>query len=448
MGSVVRELMVLLLLIVANGLLAMSEMAVVSVRQARLQHRASGGDAKAGAALALARAPNLFLSTVQIGITLVGILTGAYSGATLAEHVARWLGGVPALARYAESLGLGLVVLGVTYVSLIGELVPKRLALHNPEGIASAVARPMAVLSTLASPAVHLLSRSTDFVLRLLGVRAHETLPATEGEIRVLLDEATRAGLFEEAEQDMVERVFRLGDRRVNALMTPRTEIQWLDLDDEPAEALRQLAEAPYSRFPAGHGSLDAVVGLVQVKDLLDQTLAGRPFDLMAALRNPLFVPETMRALKLLELFKQSGNHVALVVDEFNGVQGLVTFNDVLEAIVGDIPSPEDEESPQAVQREDGSWLVDGLLPVDDFKDRFDLSELPHEERGDYQTVGGFVMMHIGRIPAAADHFVWGGLRFEVLDMDGNRVDKVLVSRWEETPVPPEGDSPPQFGVD
>jgi putative hemolysin len=441
MGDIFRELLILLALLVANGLFAMSEIAVVSVSKARLQHRAEQGDAKAGAALELAQSPNLFLSTVQIGITLVGILTGAYSGVTIAEHVAALLRGVPLVGRHAETLGLGLVVLGVTYVSLIGELVPKRLALHNPERIASAVARPMRALSVVAAPAVHLLSLSTDLILRLLGVRAQRESPVTEGEIRVLIDQGTRAGLFEEAEQDMVERVFRLGDRRVNALMTPRTEITWLDLDDEPAEILRQLAEAPYSRYPVGHESLDEVVGIVQVKDLLTQVLEGRPLDLKAALRHPLYVPETMRALKLMELFKQSGNHVALVVDEFNGVQGLVTFNDVLEAIVGDIPSPEDEESPQVAEREDGSWLVDGMLPVDEFKDHFDLDELPGEERGDYQTLGGFVMMHIGRIPAAADHFVWDGLRFEVVDMDGNRVDKVLVSRAEEPQEPPEGDS-------
>lgn len=435
MSTILLEIAIILALIAANGAFAMSEIAVLSARKARLQQRANDGQAGAKAALDLANSPNLFLSTAQVGITLVGILAGAYGGATLADQLTVYLDEVTGLGAHSHAVSLAVVVLGVTYLSLIfGELVPKRLALHNPERIAAAVAEPMRLLSVAASPVVRLLSASTDLALRVLRFRPGPDVPVTEEEIKVLLEQGTRAGMFEEAEQDMVERVFRLGDRRVNALMTPWTEIVWLDVDDAQEEIRDAITEAAYSRFPVAQESLDNVLGIVQVKELLAQSLAGRPIDLRSALRQPLFVPETMRALKLMELFKQSGTHFALVIDEYGGIQGLVTFNDVLEAIVGDIPTADEDSEPQIVQREDGSWLIDGLLSIDEMREVFDLGTLPGEERGDYQTLGGFALMHFGHIPSVSEHFHWGGLRFEVVDMDGNRIDKVLVTR--DTPEP------------
>ena len=284
-----------------------------------------------------------------------------------------------------------------------------------------------------------LLNACANSILRLLGFPASlvET-PVTEEEIKVLIQRGTKAGMFEEVEQDMVERVFRLGDRRVGALMTPRTEIVWLDLDDSPEENQRKITENVYSRFPVCQGSLDNVLGVVQARDLLAHSLAGQRVDLKASLRQPLFVPESMRALKVIESFKQSGLPIAMVIDEYGGIQGLVTLNDILEAIVGDIPSIDEPAEPQAVQRADGSWLLDGMLPVDELKEIFRIGKLPREEKGYYHTLSGFVMMHLGGIPSAGDHFEWGGLRFEVMDMDGHRVDKVLVVPVQtDPPIPP-----------
>jgi putative hemolysin len=416
----------------ANGLFAMSEIAVISARKVRLEQWANEGDARAGVALELANAPNRFLSTVQVGITLVSTLAGAFGGATIAEQMAVRLETIAFLAPYSHAISLGLVVLGITYFSLvIGELVPKRLALNNPERIASAFGVPMRSLSVIASPVVHLLGLSTDLVLRVLGVRPSGEPPITEEEIKVLIEQGTRAGMFDEAEQDMVERVFRLGDRRVSALMTPRTKIIWLNLEDSAEEIQAKITESIYSRFPVYQGSRDNVLGMIHVKDLFDRGLGCRPLDLQEVLQHPVFVPESMRALKVLELFKQSGTPIALVIDEYGHIQGLVTLNDVLEALVGDIPTVDELTEPQAVQREDGSWLLDGMLPVDEFKEIFAVAKLPGEETEEYQTLGGFVMLYMERIPMEGDHFAWGGLRFEVVDMDGNRVDKVLVMRTE-----------------
>jgi len=428
MSPVFFQILFLLLLIVANGVFAMSEIAIVSARKVRLQQWANEGNARARAALELANAPNHLLSTVQVGITLVGIFAGAFGGATLAEPLAGLLRQVPFLAPYSQALSLGIVVLSITYLSLIvGELVPKRLALNSPERIAATVAAPMRALSAIAAPVVYLLSASTEAVLRMMGIKPSAEPQITEEEIKVLIEQGTEAGTFEVAEQDMVQRVFRLGDRRVNGLMTPRLEITWLDLEESPEENRHRMATSAHSRFPVCQGSLDNVVGIVQVKDLLARSLAGEPIELTASLQTPLFVPESMLALKVLELFKQSGTHTALVVDEYGVVQGLVTLNDILEAIVGDIPSIDDLAEPQVVQREDGSWLLDGMLPVEEFLQLFEIEELPEEESGNYQTLGGFMISHLERIPSPADYFEWHGLRFEVMDMDGNRVDKVLV---------------------
>lgn len=427
MSSIAVEVLIVFLLIIANGLFAMSEIAVVSSRKARLQQLVNKGDAKAKVALDLANSPNQFLSTVQVGISLIGVLAGAFGGATLAQKVSGFLKSVPFIAPYSDALSLFVVVLLITYLQLIvGELVPKRLAMNSPERIASTIAGPMQMLAQFTSPAVQLLSGSTDLVLRLLGTSPSTDPEVTEEEIKVLIQQGTEAGMFEEAEQDMVERVLRLGDRRVGSLMTPRPDIIWLDTDDPLDESRRIIVESNRSRFPVCQGELDNVLGVVHVNSLLTRMLAGQPIDLISSLQQPLFIPESTRALKILELFKQSGTHIGLVVDEYGVIQGLVTLDDILEAIIGDMPTINPEE-PAAIQRDDGSWLLDGMMSVDDFKEVLDIEEIPGEERGSYHTLAGFVVMHLGRIPAAADYFEWQKFRFEVVDMDGNRVDKVLV---------------------
>ncbi|MCL6751621.1 hemolysin family protein [Nostoc sp. CCCryo 231-06] len=428
MSSITFEILIILVLIIVNGVFSMSEMAIVSARKVRLQQLANQGDVKAKAALKLAESPNHFLSTVQVGISLIGILTGAFGGATIANRLAVYIKLVPLLAPYSEPLSFGIVVLIITYLSLIvGELVPKRLALNNPEKIASIVAIPMQALSAITSPMVYLLSASTDLILRLLGITASTEPQVTEEEIKILIEQGTEAGTFEEAEQDMVERVFRLGDRPVSYLMTPRPDIVWLDLDDSPEENRHKMVDSAYSRYPVCQGGLDNVLGVIPVTDLLARSFRGEPLDLTVGLRQPIFVPESTRGLKVLELFKQTITHMALVVDEYGVIQGLVTLNDIMSEIVGDVPSTDGQDQPQAVQREDGSWLLDGMLPVEEFLELFGMEQWESEERGSYQTLGGFVITHLGRIPAAADHFEWQSMRIEVMDMDGNRVDKVLV---------------------
>lgn len=422
------EILIVLLLTIANGLFVMSELAILSARKVRLQQMANQGDGKALVALELASAPNQFLAIVQVGITLLVILSGAFGEGTIAKRLAPILDRIPLLAPYSEAIASAIAILIITYLTLIiGELVPKRLALNSPERIASAVAIPMRMLAQIASPVVNLLSASTELVLRVLGIRPSTEPQVTEEEIKVLIEQGTEAGTFEEAEQDMVERVFRLGDRPVSALMTPRPDIVWLDLEDSAEENREKMMDSAHSRFPVCQGGLDNVLGVMPVTDLLARSLSGQPLDLTVSLRQPVFVPESTRGLKVLELFKQTGTHMALVVDEYGVIQGLVTLNDIMVEIVGDVPSAEDLEDPQAVQRDDGSWLLDGMLSVDEFFEIFELHQLPAEHRGSYQTLGGFVITHLGRIPAATDYFEWEGMRFEVMDMDGNRVDKVLV---------------------
>jgi len=422
------ELVIVVLLVIANGVFAMSETAFVSARKVRLQQWASEGNDRAATALELVNSPNRLLSTVQLGITLIGILAGAFGGASIAEAVAVYLRAIPWLAPYSAAIALALVVLCITYLSLvIGELVPKRIALNNPERIATFVVDPMRVLSNIASPFIHLLSLSTETILRLIGMRPSTEPPITEEEINVLIEEGTHIGTFEAAEQDMVERIFRLADRRVSVLMTPRPDIDWLDANDTPQEISRVIRESSFSRFPVCDGSLDNVLGMVHVKDLFQQCIAGQLLDLKAVLQEPVYVPENTSTLKVLEIFKQTGTQAALVVQEYGDIEGLITLNDILEAIVGDISSRDDFEHPQAVEREDGSWLLDGMLPVDELKDILHIRDLPEEARGAYNTLAGFVLLNLGHIPKAGEHFEWGRFRFEVVDMDGRRVDKVLV---------------------
>lgn len=422
------EISIILLLIIINGVFVLSEIALVSSRKARLQQRANEGDEGARKALELASSPNRFLSTSQIGVTFVSIMAGAFGGATIAGEVEARLREIPPLAPYSHIAGIIIVVIGISYFSLVvGELVPKRLGMSRPEKVASIIASPMNTVSRLLSPVVRILSISTDLVLKVAGVKPVEEPPVTEEEIKILIDEGTRAGVFEEVEQDIVERVFRLSDRRASSLMIPRADVTWLDIDDTPEEIRRKVDQSDYPLFPVGRGSLDDILGVVRPRDMLSCSLKDQQVDLKSSLIPPQFIPESMAALKILELFKQSGVHVALVIDEYGGVQGLVTLKDILEAIVGDIPYIGRPTEPQAVKRDDGSWLVDGMLSTDEFKELFQVKRLPGEETGYYQTIGGFVMMHLGRIPSTGDRFVWDDLRFEVVDMDENRIDKMII---------------------
>jgi putative hemolysin len=421
--NIVTEIVILFAIILINAVFVLSEMAVASSRKARLQERINDGDRRAGTALKLIENPNLFLATVQIGITLVGVFLGAVGGARLADPLSRLLASVPALTAYADTLALGIVVIAITFVSIVlGELVPKRIALHNPEQIASMLAGPMMLVSTLFKPFVWLLGRITDFVLKIMGVQPGNEPPVTEEEIQLLIDQGTQAGVFEEAEHDMVEGVFSLADQRVYSLMTPRPDIVWLDVEDTVEEIRAKLEQSNFSRFPVRQGSLDAIIGIVKARDLLVQSLNNEPIILKNLLKPAFFVPETMYASKALEILKEKGTDMLLVIDEFGALQGLLTMNDILEEIVGAM----EIEEPQATQRQDGSWLLDGMLEVDEFKEIFDLPLLPHED--EYETLSGFIMMSLGRLPQPTDRFEWHGLNFEVIDMDGRRVDKVLVT--------------------
>ncbi len=428
--SIFSELAIIFLLTILNGLFVVSELAVISASKIRLEQMAVQGDRQAQAALDLARDPNRMLSTVQIGITLTGIFVGAYGGAQVTERLTAILDKIPLVAAQSQTISFTVTVLSITYLSLIiGELVPKRLALNYPDKIACLVAFPLGTLANLASPVLPLLSFSTNLILRLLGMRTTHSEPlVTEEEIRVMLQQGTEAGMFEEAEQDMVEQVLELDNRRVSSLMTVRPDIVWLDLEDSDQFNRQKIITNGYSRYPVCQGRLDEVLGVVYVTDLLTACFSNAPFDLASSLRQPIFVPESTRGLKMLELFKQqSGNHIALIVDEYGVIQGIVTLNDILEAIIGSLPSVDEDDPPGFVQREDGSWLVDGTLLIEDLKELFNLEELPGEKQGNYHTLGGFIITHSGKIPVAADYFIWDNHRFEVVDMDGNRIDKVLV---------------------
>ncbi|HEY5729573.1 MAG TPA: hemolysin family protein [Anaerolineales bacterium] len=418
------------ILLVFNAILALAEIALISTRKARLQNEINKGDKRAKIAMQLVENPNQFLSVIQIGITSIDLLTGAITGATIGVWVDFQLEKVPALEAYSEVLGILIGVLPITYLSLVlGELVPKRLAMRNPEGISSSIAGSMLFLTKAFSPLVRFLSFSTESVLRIFGVKISEEPPVTEEEIQLLIDQGTEAGIFEESEHDMVEGVFSLGDQRVYSLMTPRTGIVWLDIDDTTDEIRSKIVENDFSRFPVRQGTLDVILGIIKARDLLAPTLGGEPINIKDMLRPAFYVPETMQASRALEILKEKGTDMLLVIDEFGGLQGLLTINDILEEIVGEMEIDE----PQATQRQDGSWLLDGMLEIDEFKEIFDFHSLPHED--EYETLSGFVMMSLGRVPQITDHFEWNSFSFEIIDMDGRRVDKVLVTTLPQKPL-------------
>ena len=426
------EILFLIALVLVNGAFAMSEIALVTARRARLARLAENGDGAAAVAVKLHDEPTRFLSTIQIGITSISILNGIVGEAILAVPLAIEL---QALGLDTEASGIaatGLVVVVITYVSIvIGELVPKRIAQFDPEGIARLVARPMHLLALVTRPFERLLTISTDTILRLMGQRPQEAQRVTEEEIRAMLEEGSEAGVIEREEHDMVRNVFRLDDRRVGSLMIPRADIVYLDVALPLEENLKSVVESEHSRFPVCRGGLHEVLGIVSTKQLLNQTLTGGLNDLGGQLQPAVFVPETLTGMDLLGDFRASDTHMVLVVDEYGEVQGLVTLQDVLEAVTGEFRSRNQEDA-WAVQREDGSWLLDGMIPVPELKDKLELKTVPEEDKGRYHTLSGLMMWLLGRLPQTADVAIWEGWRLEVVDLDGKRVDKVLASRLPE----------------
>jgi putative hemolysin len=436
MNEVGFDLFLIAILVLGNGLFAMTEIAVVSARKARLQQWANEGNHRAQNALNLANSPNRFLATVQVLITLITLLTGAAAGSTIAKRFGESISGLPFIGHYSENIAITMVVVGVGFLQVIfGELVPKTVALNHAEKIASLVAWPMQMVSRLAYPVVSLLGFITDTVLRIMGSKPSSEPPVTGDEINVMIAQGTEAGVFQESQQDMVESVIEMNERRINSIMTPRPDIVWLDVEAPFEENREKILGSSYSRFPVCRGGLDEVLGVIHTKDMLADCISGKPIDLQGHSRKALTIPETIPVLKSLESFKESGIHIALVIDEYGSLQGLVTLNDIMESIVGDIDSHDQkEERPGAVKREDGSWLVDGMQPIEDFKELMEIDHLPEEDTDTYQTLGGFVMMKLGRIPKAGEHFRQDDVRYEVMDMDGNRVDKVLVKKEEPPP--------------
>jgi putative hemolysin len=428
---------ILAFLIILSGVFVMSEMAIVSARKACLQQWSENGRTGAGRALALANKPANFLSTVQFGITIISILSGAMGEDTLSGQVAENLSQIAWLQPYADRLAFWIPVTGIAVFSLIlGELVPKRLALLNPEGIASAMARPMEVISAIAFPLVRVVSFVTDRVLWMLGVRAPAHSPITKEEINVLMEQGAEDGVFEKHEQALVSRIFRLDDQPIRSVMTPRGDIVYFDLNDSFETNRQKLLSSVHTRFLICKGGLGEVVGMLRAKSVLDALLEGKPFDFASDAVKPLYVPETLTMIELLEAFKKHRQHLALVIDEYGELQGLVTINNVMELLVGDVATVEDESQPEIVQREDGSWLVDGNIPIERFREAMKLDyKLPGEGIQAYRTLGGFAMMCLGRVPQIEDQFVSDDLRFEVVDMDQNRVDKLIVSRIVAEPT-------------
>jgi putative hemolysin len=434
--DVILEIIVIIFLIILNGILAMSELAIVSSRKTKLQQMANDGKKHSNTVIELTNNPNQFLSTIQIGITLIGILAGAFGGATLAEPLSKYL---TFLGHYANGISMIIMVVIITYLSLvIGELVPKRVALNNPENIAVKLAKYMKILSRICGPLVTVLSKSTNFILRILGEEKKEESVVTEDEIKMLIEEGIEDGTIEKEEEDIIKRVFRLDNQKVDMLMTPKTDIIWIDLEEDIAESKNKIIESERSIFPVANGDLDNLLGVVQTKDILSSLFKEENFDIEKYLKKPLIVPENLPSLDLLRLFKENLKyvHIALVVDEYGGVEGLITLNDVLEGIVGDIPGIDEMDEPSAIERKDGSWLIDSGYSIDRFKELFDIEELNDEKEGNFATIAGFILSYLNKIPETGEEFSWENFDFEIVDMDGHHIDKVLVRKNEQNKSP------------
>ena len=418
------EIFIIIGLILLNGLFSMAEIALVSARKARLEAQAQKGDLRAKEALALANHPDTFLSTVQIGITLIGILTGIFSGDTVTTDVAAFFKNIPWLSAYSNGLATAVVVIVLTYFSMVlGELLPKRIGLSNPEKIAKLAAGPMRIISLATHPFIWLLSKSTYLLTRLLGVKPNDS-QVTEEEIKAIISEGTEQGTIEEAEQEIIERVFHLGDRNITSLMTHRSDIVWFDVNDNEQSIKEKIIKEPHSIYPICDGDIDDIKGVVSIKDLYitsDLTLFKH------IMKPAMFVPENNTAYRVLEKFKETQLHSCFIVDEYGSVLGMITLNDILEAIVGDLPQP-DVEDYEIIKREDGSYLVDAQIPFYDFLSRFEMTDWMHEGEQEFNTLAGFILHKLERIPHTGDTLEWKGFRFEIIDMDSLRIDKIMVT--------------------
>lgn len=435
------EIAILLALIVLNGVFAMSEIALVTARKARMQKLIDEGDRSAAAAVKLGEDPTRFLSTIQIGITSIGVLNGIVGEAALAQPLSVWLLTLGLPESAAQVTATALVVVLITYFSIVvGELVPKRIGQSNPETLARLVARPIDLLAIATKPFVLLLSASTKGLLRLLGVQQNSGSSVTEEEIHAMLEEGTSAGVIESHEHTMVRNVFRLDDRQIGSLMVPRSDVVTLDLELSFEENMARVEASDHPRYPVVRGDLNNVVGIVNARRWLSQALRGQQRELaQQPLQEPLYVPETITGMELLDNFRSSDEHMAFVIDEYGEIQGIVTLHDLIEAITGEF-RPRDPHTSWAVQRDDGSWLLDGLIPVPELKDRLGLDSVPDEERGRYHTLSGMMMLLTGRLPRVADSVSWEGWQLEIVDMDGRIIDKVLATRLcEATPAPATG---------
>ena len=444
MSEVVTEIILLFVLILINGLFSMTEMAVVSSRRARLQASLEDGDQRAKTVLDLLDNPNDFFSTIQIAITLIGVITGAVGAQTFSHYLVDVLVKVPFLKGIAQPLSVLLISSLITYFSLvIGELIPKRIATNNPEKIAMAMCGPIRVLSKIFLPVVRILSFSTETGLKIIGVKEVEESAVSEDEIKVMIEQGKQDGVFEENEQDIVESVFRLSDQTVDALMTPRTELDWIDLEAPVEESLKEIADSTYHYFPLVRGNPDNVVGVISSKALLDAYIRGCDIDLEKIAEPPLFVPESKPALSLLDDLKASESNFAVVLDEYGGFSGMITPYDLLNELVGDVTNigeePNDED--EVLVRDDGSWSFDGMIDIEEFKETIGVKELPDEARIGYQTLAGFILSQTGSIPSAGYSFDWNDFHFEIVDMDGLRIDRVFVNRIEPQPEEPSEES-------
>ena len=429
------DVAILAALIALNALFAMAEVALLTAKRSKLQRMVDAGDKRAEAALELGEDPNRFLSTVQIGHTSIGILNGVVAESALSAPIAEWLERSGVSGETSGWLASTLILITITYCTIVlGELVPKRIAQSRPEPIARSLGRPMLTIAKIARPLVRLLSGSTQLLLRLFGIRHAGAPVVTEEEIHALLEEGSDAGIIEENERQMVRNVFRLDDRQITSLMVPRSDIIYLDLDEPQNENLQRIQESEHSRFPVCKGGFDEVIGFINAKVLLAQTLRGDTPDFKSELQPAVFVPESLTGMELLEHFKSSGTQMAFVIDEYGEIQGLITLQDLIEAIAGEF-KPDDHDDAWAIQRQDGSWLLDGIIPVPELKDTLGLVSVPEEDKGRYNTLSGMLMLLMGRIPAASETVNWEGWRFEVVDMDGKRIDKVLASQLS-TPEP------------
>jgi len=429
------NILILIILILLNGVFAMSEIALVTARKNRLQRMAEDGDAAATIAIRLGEEPTQFLSTVQIGITAIGILNGIAGESVLAGPLSLWLQSLGLEEKASSTGATTIVVVGITYFSIVfGELVPKRIAQFNAEGIARFMARPILALAKLSRPFVYLLSASTDAILRLMGKKELSSANLTEEDIHAMLAEGSSAGLIEKQEHEMVRNVFRLDDRQIASLMTPRSEFIYLDIEQPIESSLDYLINSDHSRFPVCRGGINDMLGVITAKRLLKQRIIGESTNIIECLRPCIFVPETLTGMTLLEQFRESGVQMVFVVDEYGEILGLITLQDVLEALVGEF-KPRDPEDVWAVRREDGSWLLDGLIPIPELKDRLGLKSVPEEHKGRYNPLSGMMMWLIGTMPRTGAITEWEQWRFEVVDLDGNRIDKVLASPLAELQV-------------